>query len=297
MINTLGDSNTVGVGASNPSLSWVGRFTPKNDAVSGSQAAEISNKAIQITPTPSSKFTVMVGTNDVRNYKDNLVKKSYYEKFLRNAVCWLLYPTKVIARNMTTTGTWGNTQANSIGRVSTQQGATIQGQVSGTKVFVSYIIQNDLSAVSTANVYIDNVLEGTISCDGRTVVMNTVNGTTYAGGCSVFSVADGLHTVKIEVTSSGKNVYIDYIAGNDQLTSKVVLGNIPKYSTTGYTYYGITESVIEDYNDVINQVASEFGINVANNFTTVNPATDLADYVHLNNNGHLIVHNNFKALV
>lgn len=289
---TFGDSITSGVGASPSTSSWVGLFSPSNQAVSGAQAADLSNKVLTITPAETN--LVMIGTNDVRIYRDNATKKDYFEKFLRHSVAWLALPSKLIARNMVTTGTWNNTAANSIGRYTTVNGAKLSGVVTGCKLYVGYIIQNASVAVSTADVVVDGVTVGSISCDGYTVSMNTQNGATYGHACAVFDVSYGTHNVEIVNTSpNGKYLYVNYIA-NEQLENCIKISNIIKMNTANYTSNGVTLSTTDAYNLIIDNVIADFNCALIDNYSEIDPAIHLGDGVHPNNAGHLIIHNNFK---
>lgn len=292
MLN-FGDSITVGVGSSSINKSWVGLLTPINQGVSGAQAADVSQKCIGITSNIDEVYTLMVGTNDARQYKDDSIKKSYYKKFLQSVIAWLYYPTKVLAKDCVLTGNWNNTLAFASGKNTTQTGSSALATVTGKKIYIGYYLQNDLATVnSLANVYIDDLLVGTYTCSAP--AMNTINGATYAPACEVYDVSAGTHEVKIVIASSGKTVYLNYVIGNEQTHSNLKISNIIKYSANGYLAYGITQSTIESYNLMIKEVANNFSLNVIDNFNTLNPMTDLADEVHPNNAGHLKIYNNFK---
>ena len=300
----FGDSHTVGVGASVPAKSWVGLFTPANLAVSGSQAAEVS-KAVQASdPDPDATYTVMVGTNDHRHYKADATKQEYFRQFLRQSLAWLAFPTKCKARDacMSYTGSWGNTSANTFGKVSTQNGATAEATVSGTAAYVCYILQNHSAALSSANVEIDGVPVGTIGSGASSPAMNTVNGSTYSSACKRFAgLSSGAHDVKVTVTSSGKNLYLDYIAGNSQAsTPKMLVSNIIKMSAAGYSTYGTSLANVNAYNAIIGDVLGELStdgadVTLIDNFSDIDPSADLADGVHPNNSGHSKINANFTG--
>jgi len=289
---TCGDSITVGTGASPSSKSWVGLYTPVNIAVSGAQAGDLSN--LLQTSAVSDCYSMMIGTNDVRIYKDT-AKKEHFKRFLRCALAWLSSPIRTNARDMTITGTWANTSVNSFGRYTTANGATIKTTVTGSKIFVGYIIQNSTLAVSTANVFIDGVNVGTISCDGNTNPMNTQNGATYAAACDVFCVEAGAHEVEIVNTSpNGKYLYINWVT-TEQTSPAIKISNIIKLGASTYTSLGITSAVTDSYNTIINDVLADFSATLVDNYSDIDPATHLSDGVHPNNAGHLIIHNNFKG--
>jgi len=291
-MQVFGDSISVGVGASTPSKSWVGLYSPVNSAVSGYQAGDMSN---QLASTlTDDNYALAIGTNDVRIYKDNATKKGYFESFLRHCLAWLAYPNRVRARDMTITGAWSNTSVNSFGRYSLVNGATIKATVTGAKIFVGYIIQNALGAVSTADVYIDGVIVGSISCDGYTVAMNTQNGATYANACKVFNVAYGEHLVEIVNTSvNGKYLYVNYVAC-EQSSPAIKVSNIIKMSASAYAALGISQATTDAYNAIINNVLQDFSTVLVDNYSVIDPSIHLtSDGVHPNDLGHSVIHTSF----
>jgi hypothetical protein len=284
-----GDSITAGFSASPSSLSYVSRSTPVNYGVSGYQAADVSN--LIITKPDAYNYSLMIGTNDVCVYKNDPTKKQYYEVFLRHCLAWMAFPSKIFAKNMVTTGSWVNTQANNFGKNTTEQGATISCNITGEKVFIGYIIQNHQVALSAGDVYIDNILVGTLSCDGITVSMNTQNGSTYANACKVFHVENGNHEVKIVCTTSGKQLYINYVC-SDQPERPVKVANIIKMKDAGYSAYGVSVQTINDYNAIISNVLQDFGAELIDNYSKIEPNIHLADNLHPNNLGHEVIYKN-----
>jgi len=297
----FGDSHTVGVGATAPAKSWLGLMAPVNAAASGAQAADVSNAVQGQAPDLGRTYTIMVGTNDHRTYKADTTKQEFFKRFLRQAIAWLAYPEKCKGRDacMSYTGTWSNTAANGFGKVSTQSGATAQAMVDGQSVYLCYIIQAHSSALSSANIEIDGAVVGTVGSYGA---MNTVNGSTFASACSRFGgLSSGSHTVKVTVTSSGKNFYLDYIAGSAQPTPRVLVSNVIRMTAAAYSAYGTSLANVTAYNGIISDVISEFTSDTADvalidNYSDIAPSTDLAgDGVHLNDAGHAKVSENFAA--
>lgn len=291
MIN-FGDSITVGVGASQPTKSWVGLLTPINTAVSGSQAAEVAN-AVQTAPA-SDLYTFMIGTNDVRIYKDNPTKQQYFKKFLFSALAFVSMPLKLSARSMTATGQWSNTEVNSFGRVTNKNNASLKATFTGCKVYLSYIIQNHVNATGVGHVYIDGVLVGIISSDGYNVSMTTQNGLSYASACDVFYTTEGTHEIEIiNQSPNGKLLYINWIAV-DQPKPKIYISNIIKLSNSIYAQLGITEQTTNAYNAIIEEVANHFDACLVDNCSCIDPAIHLTDGVHPNNAGHQIIKDSFS---
>lgn len=306
-IYSLGDSITVGVNASPNSLGYAHQlFDYTQKAVSGDQIAEQSKAAQSINPVANDRFTLMVGTNDIRTYKDDATKKGYFEAFYRQALVWLLTPGKVKARDagMAYTGSWSNTAANTFGKVSTALNATAQATVSGEAVYVGFILQAHSATVgSLFKVEVDGVDKGTYSCNGAG--MNTVNGSTYAGAAlRIAGLSPGGHTVKVTVLSTGKNVYLDYIAGSAQAYQpQITVGNIIPMSTAAYTGYGISDATTLAYNALIGDLViyletDGFVLGFVDAYFQINTATDLAvDGVHPNNQGHGKLYDAFKVVV
>lgn len=290
-MQVFGDSITYGAGASPISKSWVNSSVPTNNGSSGAQAGDLSNSIINAA---SDNATIMIGTNDVCVYKDNPAKQQHFAEFLRHCVAWASFPNKLFAKDMAMTGTWINTAVNSFGKNTTQQGATISGQVTGSNIFVGYIIQNHQVALSAGDVYVDNELVGSLSCDGMTDSMNTQNGATYANACKVFKVDYGTHDVRIVCTTSGKQMYINYIC-TDQPENKIKVSNIIKMSTAGYALYGVSEETTDAYNAIIESVLSDFSARLIDNHSSINPLLHLADNLHPNNAGHRVIYNNFST--
>lgn len=299
----FGDSITVGVGATSYASSWAGLwgadFSTTNTAVNGDQAGDMSYE-IQSNHVEESErtYTMMIGTNDHRTYKDDIVKQGFFKSFLRQSLAWMALPTRTNARsvNVVETGIWADTGANAIGRVTTELGATATCSVTGTGVYIGYIIQNSLSSEGVADVRIDGILVGTISIYGQ---MDTVNGRTFAPAAAYFGgLTDTSHTVEITVTSSGENFYLDYVAGSPQPPPKLIVSNIIKMSDAAYATYGTSEANVIAYNTIISDVISEFAsdgvaITAVDNYIDIDPLTDLSDGVHPNDTGHAIIHGNF----
>lgn len=303
----FGDSistNTTSSGASPAANSWIGLFTPQTAAVSGNGAGDMA-KVIQTSHTaePSRKYAVMIGTNDARHYKSDAQKQGYFKNFLRSGIVWLTCPTLKKARTSGTavyTGTWGNTAGNAFGKVATTNGAKVTETFSGDTLYLGYIIQNSTGADSTAEVRVDGNLVGTVGCYMNG---NTVGGNSFAGACARFSgLGAGSHTVEITVTSpNGKYFYFDFVAGSDDIDSAgVALSNVIEYSPAGYTSFGITSAIIDQYNAIIDDMISELsadGLNIVlvDNHASIVNTTDLADTVHPNNAGHAKINANFSA--
>lgn len=297
-MKTFGDSITAGLNASPAANSWVNLFIPVNHAVSAAQAADMANTVQSIIPSVSETYTFMVGTNDIYKYKTDTVKQGYFKQFLRHAITWMAYPVKVTAQEMILTGSWWNVGVNSFGKACSTNGNTATATVAGDKVFVGFIIQDNALTLGVGKVEIDGVEVGQFACNGAGMV--TVLGATYASAALCFDVAQGTHTVKVTVTSTtGKYFYLNYIAGNEQPSPKISVSNIIKWADSGYTANGLGPTITEEYNALIDSVIADFScVALVDNYSDIVPALHLSsDGVHPNNAGHLIIHNNFKAML
>jgi len=307
MINyTLGDSLTVGVGASTTAKSWVGLATPVNLARNGDMAAELSNKingigGAPLVPEPSKTYSIMIGVNDQKNYRGDAVKQGYYKSFLRCALAYLFIPVKNKARDalITYTGTWGNTPVNTYGKYSATPNSTAETTVNGTSVYVSYIIQNSNSYV--AEIRVDGVLKKTINVS--TTPMGTANGSSYASACErIDGLSPGSHTVNVKVISAAAYFYLEWIGGNEQVSSpRVLLGNVIKMSNAAYTQFATSDTIVNAYNTIIDDLITEFtadgfDVDKVDVHSVINPLTDLtSDGVHPNDAGHLKIFQAFSA--
>jgi len=191
-MRTFGDSITAGLSASPIANAWVNLFAPVNHAVSAAQAADMANTVQTVTPNIDETYYMMIGTNDIYKYKTDALKQGYFKQFLRHALAWVALPEKVTAQSpsMTLTGSWWNVGVNSFGKACSTNGNTATATVTGDKVFVGFIIQDNALTLGVGKVEIDDVEVGQFACNGAGMV--TVLGATYAGAALCFDVAQVL---------------------------------------------------------------------------------------------------------
>lgn len=268
-----------------------------NRAVSGAQAADQSLAATSFVPSANDIHTVLIGANDVRLYPQS--KIPMWERFVRDLVLKMAVTNRVNATgSVTLAGSWSNTVVNTVGKNTTQNGAKATATVSGTAVYVSFIIQDSALAGGVVSVKIDGVTVGTI--DSTSLGLATHNGASYAPGAVRFGgLSDGNHTVELEVMSSGKIFYLDFIAGSDQAAYPAVyVGNVIRQIFGGYG----TDANVAAFNASISSIVSELaldGLNVSlvDESATINPLTDLVDGIHPNAAGHQKIFEAFMAQV
>lgn len=305
---SFGDSITAGYGISPASNSWMGKFTPANNAVSNTQAGDMAARIETLLPagySPDKTLCLMIGTNDHRTYKSDLVKQGFFKGFLRECVLWPSIEGKKMPRvsgDITFSGSWSNTAGNAIGKVSTGLGAYAEAVVEGDSVYIGHVIQNHAASDSKADVYVDGVVVGEVGCFGA---MNTSGGASYSSATQRFSgLGAGSHTVRVVLKTSGKNFHLNYIAGSDNASGvypKILLSNVVRMTAAAYTTYGSSDAIVDQYNVIIGDLLSEFAadgldVTLIDNHASLNPTTDfLTDGVHPNALGHEKIHNNFGA--
>lgn len=279
-----------------------------NRAYSGDMAQDQAFKGMGIVRAGSSTAVVICDINDARFV--NAAKIGRYKEFIARIIGDIVLPTRKTWRSasIVKTGAWANTQVDPIGMYANTSGVKASGTVNGTVAYVGFLPDNHaMSDNVAADVYIDGVKKGTISCDNLGV--NTGNGNTYNGlryGPALARFAGlsaGSHSVEVRMTTSGKNQYMSYTAGNDDqpATATVLVGNCYKLNATGIASFGVTEADSILFRDAAEAVVSQFAadgfdVRVIDTFTAINPASHLmADGLHWNAAGHIAVKNAIAA--
>lgn len=299
MIQGFGDSNVAGYGVS-AGQSFMGLFIPVNSGVSGAQAAEVSSLVQQATPTMFALYPLHVGLNDVSKYLGDAAKKEYYRRCLRAGIAWLALFDKKTSRGaqagITFTGAWSDIASpNPCGKYTTQSGATALATVSGDTIYIGVTEGDNSSNGENISVKVDGVEKGPFST--KVSGITTWLGQSWGRTCwRIDGLSSGSHDVLITNNSpSGKSFSLDWIAGSNQIAaSRLRVMNIAKCSAAWYSAAGVTEAMIQGYNDIIASVAAEFyqyGVRLVDVFAYFDAATCLqADGAHWNALGHYIVH-------
>lgn len=311
-ITVSGDSNSRGhnlpAGQDWPTLLADALGTTKTViGSSGHMAADQAWLMYGVSPVIDRDYLISIGTNDAQHYGADTTKRNAYAAFLRAIAVWCGAPTRFTARSggMAFAGTWTDTPVNSIGRMTTNNGATATKTVNGTAVYVAVIIQNLASSQSIFEVRIDGVLVDTITLSG-VAIGNTLIGRSYAPACFRFGgLAAGSHVVQVK-SISGNALFLEWIAGSDQSAKPgVFIADIVKRVATGYASTPSTNSDanVADYGAAAFAVADELaldGLNVSKVplNAVFNPATHLqADGIHYNTSGQGVVKDAFKDVV
>lgn len=298
-----GDSISVGVGASTSAKGWAQILAPTlggsvvNTAVSGSMVPDQATAFYGKTFVANDKVTLMLGTNDERIYNVNATKQAYFRNGLSAlAVYAASTPTKAISSGMYS-GTWSNTVAYGIGKMSYTAGSKATFSVTGPVIYLGYIKQVANNGQFT--VTIDGVSKGTFSANGDG--MTTYLGATYGPQLARFAgLSNAVHSVEIEVvsaTDSANRVYIDWWSSN-VAKSSVYVGNVP-YALS-YPSGGSIANV-DLYNGEISGMVSQLaGDGLLVYHVDVNSAllpSDMFDAYHPNDSGHLKIFRKFYQVI
>lgn len=311
-ITAFGDSNSAEHGVQ-PGQGWFSLLAASLGVSKtligsgGHMAADQAWLLYGVPPVVDRDYLISLGTNDAQHYGASATKCDAYAAFLRAIAVWCGAPTRFTARSggMTLTGTWADTPVNSIGKMTTNNGATATKTVNGTAVYIGVIIQNLASSQSVFEVRIDGVLVDTITLSG-VAIGNTLIGRSYAPACYRFGgLSSGPHVVQIK-SISGNALFLEWIAGSDQSAKPgVFVADVVKRTDTGYASTPSTnnDANVADYGAAAFAVADELaldGLNVSKVplNAVFNPSIHLqADGIHYNTSGQVVVKDAFKNVV
>lgn len=300
--NVLGDSISAGYGVG--ANGYVGLFAYQNSAVNNASAGDMARSCTALTPSfTDQENIIMVGTNDARIYGNDPAKLAIFEKWVRHMAVWMSAPAIKKSRTSPTavfTGTWTNPSGYTYGKTTSQNGAKFKDTFNGDALYLGHMLHNAVVTQSTADVYVDGNLVGTITPYSG---ISTSLGQAFATGCARFSgLGAGAHEVEVVVTSpTGKIFYIDYVVGSEDLSdAKTKLSNVMRMSDARYTSWGISDAVINDYNMLLSGLVSQLsgdGMNIVlvDNHSIIDRDTDLSDGVHPNAGGHVKLNKNFAS--
>lgn len=310
--DAYGDSIMNGTGASSApnqfrNLIATGRsWTITNHSASGDMVADQADEVFALSVGDAQQSLLMLGTNDQRTYTTNTYKQGAFKVGHMALAAWLAIPNARKQKGQakdSETGTWTNVSVygGTLGRQSIVNGSTITFTAYGTVVYVATILQNSITATFTVSV--DGVVKGTYQCmPGNSTTITSVNGLTYMPALvRIPGLSEGSHSVVITVVSSAASnpVYVLWVAGNQGHRTKagpnVWVGNVPRFTSAGYTASGGSDAVVAVFNDMIRQNVETLaadGLNVAlvDSAARLNPAVDLdTDGVHPDDSGHAII--------
>ena len=300
-----GDSITAGTvgGVANAwptKLAALRGFTLTDRAVSGAQAGDRAFAGLGFVPNPADKHAVMLGTNDERIYQE--ASKSFFKPCLMAAICTFALASRLYPRSSGWTGPWGNTQVTSGGRASNVLGQKLDSPaavITGNVLYVGMLLQNAANAGGATIVRVDGVQVATIDSTG--IGAQTGNGLQWPLGAFRIPLANGgPHQVEFEQASSGKMQYVEWIAGNGQPSlPEVYVSNIIR--SNGYANGG-SDTIVSEYNAILAQLVSDLAsdglkVTLVDNWSVINPLTDLADSYHPTSAGHIKIANQFNLAI
>lgn len=319
--DSYGDSITIGAAGTTSSangyvnlLAQARGWIATNHAVNGSMVADQADYVYVNDVDNYQQSTLMLGTNDLRFYKEDFYKMLCYERGHRALVAWLAIPhsQKLIAQDLAAvaagtlvySGAWSDNVSvygGDLGRYSSSVGAKVTAYVYGSVVYLATIIID--TGTSTFSVKIDGVQVGLFAnaCGGGGNIVS-INGRSYMPQLLRFGdLSEDTHEVVIEVISVGVNpIYFDWAAGNLGNATKdgpnVWVLNIPRLAAAGYATYGGTDNgTVSMYNEIIRRNVdqlSDDGLNVAlvDSQSRFNNQTMLdADGIHPNDTGQAAI--------
>jgi hypothetical protein len=311
-LNVIGDSistNTTASGSSTVANSYAvktasrsGRNAPVYLAVSGAQVADQAAQVFARTISGATRSSmVMLGTNDVRVYKNTGLKAVFSEGLLAE-LAWLATPptTRFNGQAGTFTGTWANTTVygGALGKHATTNGATATYTVRGNVVYVCSVYQTPNTGTYT--IHVDGVQFGGTFTTAATASMTTGNGISYGPRMHrITGLSNGVHTVVVTsvAVDASNPAYVIFVGGNygtnlQSTCGQVLCSTIPYFGAAGHTTYGTTDADFDAYNTEIELAVNKLrtdGLNVrlSDLRGLLNVTTDLnADGVHPTDAGH-----------
>lgn len=307
----VGDSFTVGVGASGPAAYFrvlmdeaFDYDTATTIATSGHQAWDLTDDVSQQAIGSATKATsLLVGTNDHRTYGTDAAKYAEWKRAATFLGWWLAVPSTAKAfsdsgaSSIVTTGTWATAGLpyfeGTHPVISCEGAGTVTLTLHGTTAYVALLAQTGVT--SSYSITVDGRAYGTFNT-APAASMNTVNGGTFGWRAHRFpGLTPGAHTVVITaVGTAGNPVYFGAASGTERTKTddgpQVAIGTISRFTAAGYTAAGGTDTSVALYNrgltEVVAALASD-GLNVALADTSLDRDTQLdGDGVHPNDAGH-----------
>lgn len=313
----FGDSITTGVGASDSAHAYINLLADRrgltltNLATSGDMVADQADDVYGVTVVDGDQSTVMIGTNDHRIYTTGGYAQGAFKRGHMALLAWLAIPHayKVTGQGGSVTygGTWTNTAVygGALGKKTAANGATATFTVYGTVVYVATIIQQ--AKTCTFTISVDGVDYGTYNCGPGGGDITAASGRDYMPSLiRIPGLSEGPHTVVLTSVScdASNPIYFDWAAGNLPGPSKdgpnVFVGNIPRYSATGYSTYGGSDATITIFNQIVRhnvETLADDGLQIAlaDSCSRLNPTTDLeVAGLHPDDSGHEVIAQAFQ---
>ena len=299
-----------------------------NQSISRSYALDINQT---ITQARRNAATLLVGLNDVLKTKNfNLSKTTYTDAFKTffadHFISNLIYnnnstvtktagwanipsPTTFISKSYLSSGSPQAIYSNS-----TTDSIVINNFLVKRQLVVGYIGSSPaITQYGTMNVYVDNVLVGTITQSNKldstttTTITNPVitSPTNNQGSrVAIFDVSPGLKKIKLVPSANGTYCTFDFLSTLEYPinTYPLVVGKVPKIPNSGYAAFSTppkSGAEIDTINAKITTAVNYFQqlgfpIRLMNTEYYLNTTTHMSgDSVHPNDAGHLALANMF----
>jgi hypothetical protein len=319
-VNMYGDSYTVGSNASSTISGtsvldsytnvfsyecgfWTGTaVTTTNRGLSGRAVEDLTASVYAQTTVSGMLSTYMTGFNNYRwsgssgGYQTDAGLAQVVATWLASYAWLTLVTSKVIRGNGTGVsliGSWSIPPAPvHTERTTTQTGASLSATVTGTAVYVAYLLQG---SAGTFDLSIDGTDYGTIN---TSYAVNPRIATVSGAAVRIGGLPLGNHQVVLIANAASGPVSIDWIAGSSAAGGICLAGSIAHIDTTGYgaTTDGMnagSDALADKYNGAHTQLVNQLrgdGLDVRlANLDTIgyNVATDLSsDHIHPNDSGH-----------
>lgn len=276
-----------------------------NRAVSGSMMADQAMDIYAFKPLATDIVTIMLGTNDQRFYGVNAARQAADIEILRNIVVMAGTSAQSLGTSWTKSSGWTNTPDGYFGIFSDSAGDVASVTVSGSTVWVGYIVDDLSIGHSRAIVKIDGVQVDEIISDASGAGVTSYLNRQWAPAARRYSgLSSGSHTVEVTTQVAGNRFWLEYAAGSaNSAGAKVAVSNIIPItaSAQGAIGAGGSDANIASYNSAIATLVSQAvtdGLNVAliDNHAALTLATDYQlDVVHPNASGNVKVEAAFYA--
>ncbi len=270
---------------------------------SGDQAVDMSRLWVPtVSPAANGRqlYTVMIGINDASHCAGSSGCVGNWQGALTESLAWLALPVNdKITGNLAASENGAWSPDLSFGAGTDVSGATIsfpmKQSVAGRALYVAYRVFNpDAMNCGTASLTIDGSVVALLNAAVPTgQALNTHNGTSDALFVAAVPLgAVGSHTVSLSLTSSTGTFFSFQWAGvassvNPGINGgpRVLVGSMPLTTSEALNH------TVAAYNSLLPALAAQLvsdGMNVqiAPTASALDPARDLVDKVHPNNNGH-----------
>lgn len=304
-----GDSYSVGTGAS-AGQGFIDRLqsyfgaTEDNRALAGNQITAMTEQHRTAEPVKNDVTVYLSGVNDERNIGMDTTKQNAFKTALEHIAAFMSIPhaNKIFHGDMTRVGSWTFQDATREAYFATASGATCEGNVVGSTVYLGFYQR--LSDRGTCDIYVDDVLKIS-GYDTSNSFSAETGGDTILGLARITGLSEGTHTVKVEVNGDG--VIQPYWFGGctpGDSTAQVRLMGCTRLPVAGYS-----ASANSDFNngsdaaadalavktrEVVDMLSADgLDVHYVSPPTMIDPDDWSGDNIHPNDSGHGKIYSNF----